>query len=132
MAPMPGHDKQVTLQATYTSPTGAETFSHPIASPIPPAPPSTTFTDPAYTKSKTAYLAELRASTKKLQEDINVFLTEKMEEDRARTAAGQASVNGTSAEGGKVQGQGKVQAKTKEEVEEERYGEEGGDEEDEA
>lgn len=56
-----------TLSATYNSPTTSQTFTHPLPS----------------TKEKTAYLSALRKSVTQLQEDVNTFLTSKMEEDKA-------------------------------------------------
>lgn len=59
------------LTAHYNSPSGAQTFEQPL-----PRPATTT------PKDKTAYLNTLRSSTKRLQEQINNFLTAKMEEDK--------------------------------------------------
>ena len=81
------------LQATYTSPTSSETFTHSLPS-----------AQAASTKAKTAYLSALRSSVVKLQEDINGFLTSKMEEDK--TLAASAGI------------------KTDEKAEEDNYGEE--------
>ena len=64
------------LQATYTSPTSSETFAHTL--------PSAQATS---TKAKTVYLSALRVSVVKLQEDINSFLTSKMEEDKTLAAS---------------------------------------------
>lgn len=64
------------VSASYTSPSGTHTFSIPIAAPC---------TD-ASTAERTKYLGELRANTKKLQADVNKFLTEKMEEDKLQQA----------------------------------------------
>ncbi|KAH0543905.1 hypothetical protein FGG08_001806 [Glutinoglossum americanum] len=60
---------------------------------------------------KTAYLASLRSSVAKLQEEINTFLTQKMDEDKAATATG-------------IVGNGKGKAVLDDEREEENYGEE--------
>ena len=84
------------LEATYTSPTASKTFSYSLPS----------LNDPPTTAEKTAYLATLRESVTKLQEEVNTFLTAKMEEDKV------AGV------GGKVD----------EKREEENYGEEGEEE----
>ena len=91
------------LTATYTSPNGSKVFVHPISTPLPT---STTCTD---VKQKTAYLSELRNSSKTLQDEINVFLTQKMEEDKRKAAGAEKMVGG----------------KAMDEVEEENYGEEG-------
>ena len=85
------------LQATYTSPTSTKVFSHPL-------PPQKT----SSTEERTAYLSALRASVSKMQEEVNTFLTEKMEEDNAADAK--------AGKGGKV---------VDEQKEEENYGEEG-------
>ncbi|KAF2219161.1 Gon7 family-domain-containing protein [Elsinoe ampelina] len=62
------------LKATYVSPTGDQSFTHSLSS-----------IDQANrsTSDKTAYLSDLRSKTSKLQDEINVFLTGKMEEDKA-------------------------------------------------
>ena len=80
--------------ATYTAPDSSHVFEQiPIA------------TIGADVQSKKEYFTALRTSTKLLQHDINVFLTQKMEEDKAIT-------NGAS------------QHAIKDEEEEENYGEE--------
>lgn len=61
------------LIATYNSPESCETFSHP--------PSSAQKKGASEVEEKTAYLAQLRANAVKLQNEINVFLTKKMEED---------------------------------------------------
>ncbi len=99
---------QPILSATYTSPSSTKTFTHPISAALPS--PET----PTAVQDKVAYLAELRGSTKQLQEEINVFLTQKMEEDKKATAD-VAGVEGPQEEGGK---------KKDELMEEENYGEE--------
>lgn len=63
-----------------------------------------------------AYLSELRTSAKQLQEDVNVFLTKKMEEDKA--TAGREGVVGS------APGDKKGVEKSRDEIEEENYGEE--------
>jgi hypothetical protein len=100
---MPGviEDSRNKLTASYTSPSGEKQFTYTITAP------SRSDDASKSTATKTAYLHELRSSTKKLQEDINVFLTAKMEEDKKV-----AATNGKSAQ------------KTKDEEEEENYGEE--------
>lgn len=62
------------LAAHYNSSSGAQTFEQPLPTPA--------ATDP---KDKTAYLNFLRASTRRLQEQINTFLTAKMEEDKQQS-----------------------------------------------
>lgn len=89
------------LKASYHSPSGSKVFEHVIASPQ--------SEPPADTQAKTKYLSELRTSTKKLQDDINIFLTEKMEKDK------------------KNQDSHALQQKSADELEEEQYGEETGE-----
>lgn len=97
-----------TLNASYNSPSASKSFDHPLSSTCPSAD-ALTAGSPEATKQKTAYLSELRKSTKDLQEEINVYLTQKMEEDKAAASAADTK--------SKVDG-------TKEEKEEEMYGEE--------
>ena len=90
--------KSPTLKADYTAPNASKTFEYSLPA-----------TDTTTTEGKTAYLSELRGSVAKLQGDINAFLTEKIEEDKALAAmAGQ---------------------KVDDKKEEENYGEEGADDE---
>ncbi len=110
---------KTTLDATYTSPSSAKTFTHPISAPLPSSsPPDTAVED------KVTYLSELRASTRQLQEEINVFLTQKMEEDKA--AASVAGMEGAPPEEGKK----KDEEKSQDESMEDNYGEEEEDDED--
>lgn len=83
----------VTLKADYAAPNEAKSFAYPL-------PPATNES----TEQKTAYLSALRKSVTKLQEDINLFLTQKMEDDK-----GLASTDGS---------------KVDDKKEEENYGEE--------
>ncbi|BCR91099.1 uncharacterized protein ACHE_60985A [Aspergillus chevalieri] len=85
------------LRAVYTSPQpSTQTFQHDLSStPV-----------PSDTSSKVAYLGELRQLVPKLQDEINVFLTERMEEDKKAAEA-----------------QGRKESE-KEAKEEENYGEE--------
>jgi hypothetical protein len=87
------------LKATYRSPETSRTFQHDL-------PPLSGGDDDLDVKQKTAYLSELRASIGNMQNDVNVFLTQKMEDEKL------AQSRSTSA------------GKTKEEKEEENYGEE--------
>jgi len=88
-----------TLTAAYTSPQTAHTFTTPLQS-LPASNLSTA--------DKTSYIADLRTKVTQLQADLNAFLTERMEEDKAREA-----------------GSGGATRRTKdEEREEEMYGEE--------
>jgi hypothetical protein len=66
------------LAATYTSPnvTSPQTFT--AALPALSTPPST--------QDRVAYLAALQSSLKTLQGEINTFLTQKMEDDKAAGA----------------------------------------------
>jgi hypothetical protein len=108
-ANMPSYTQESSnISATYNSPAGQSDFAHSI-----PAPQSKDDGSiPVEAKSK--YLSDLRTASKKLQEDINKFLTQKMEEDKK--AAGQGLQNGVS------------KKKTQDELEEENYGEENVDE----
>lgn len=60
------------LEADYAGPTTTKTFIHPL-----PAAANTSIED------KTNYLSALRKSVVKLQDEVNGFLTTKMEEDKA-------------------------------------------------
>ena len=100
-----------TLRAVYTSPQPSipsQTFQHQLSSP----PVNTSDTSssspssPETVKAKVAYLSELRHLVPRLQDEINVFLTERMEEDKKSAEA-----------------QGSRQSE-KEAKEEENYGEE--------
>jgi hypothetical protein len=64
------------LTAVYTSPTATNTFSSPLQS---------TPTQHTDTTEKSQYLADLRDKVAHLQQDINQFLTEKMDQDKAAT-----------------------------------------------
>lgn len=62
-----------TVLGTYVSPSGKKDFDYKI-----PALP-----DSPTTKETAAYLATLRKTTLRLQNEINAFLTQRMEEDKA-------------------------------------------------
>lgn len=64
------------LRAVYSAPQSTQTFEHSISSPLP----STDSSENV--PIKVAYLSELRKLVPNLQNDINVFLTERMEEDK--------------------------------------------------
>ena len=93
-----GQQQEVALTAQYSSPTGKKDFTLAL---------STKCSRNPGVAEKTAYLSELRSSTKKLQENINAFLTAKMEEDKAVAA-----------------GKNDSKLKAQDEMEEENYGEE--------
>ncbi|KAL8913017.1 MAG: hypothetical protein Q9171_002085 [Xanthocarpia ochracea] len=96
MSPTP---TSTTLAATYTSPNTSRKFTHPLPSPI-----------ASSVAQKTQFLSTLRDSMTQLQDDVNGFLTAKMEEDKALAVkAG-------------------VDDKVDEKKEEDFYGEEGGEE----
>lgn len=63
------------LNATYASP--ATSSPHIISAPLP------TISSPPTTDDRVAYLADLQSAIKNIQGDINTFLTQKMEEDKA-------------------------------------------------
>ena len=65
------------VKAEYTSPG----FTHVFKQPLPQLP-----REPS-TQEKTAYLSALRSSVVALQNDVNTFLTAKMEEDKALASA---------------------------------------------
>jgi hypothetical protein len=64
------------IEAAYSSPTGQESFRHVL--PVLEAQHST--------EEKTNYLAAIRNKIPLLQEQINQFLTQKMEEDKSKGA----------------------------------------------
>ncbi|CAD0111380.1 unnamed protein product [Aureobasidium uvarum] len=64
------------LTAVYTSPTATNTFSSPLKS---------TPTQQASPSEKSQYLGHLREKVAQLQDDINQFLTNKMDDDKAAT-----------------------------------------------
>jgi hypothetical protein len=99
----PSDTNQTSLTASYKSPSGAKQFRYAI---------DTAAENQLDTNSKTHYLSQLRASTKNLQNDVNDFLTQKMDEDK------------------KTGLETTVKSKTKEELEEENYGEEVADDDD--
>ncbi|KAI9820730.1 MAG: hypothetical protein M1827_005100 [Pycnora praestabilis] len=75
--------KNSTLKAEYASQSSSKTFSHDL----PKSP------DPKNTEEKTAYLSTLRTSVIKLQDEVNSFLTQKMEEDKSAAAASKGKVD---------------------------------------
>ncbi|KAJ9245445.1 hypothetical protein DTO212C5_3295 [Paecilomyces variotii] len=91
------------LQAQYSSPhpPTSHTFQHHLSSTL-----NVSAAPEENVKTKTEYLSELKGLVTKLQGEINVFLTERMEEDKKAAEA-----------------QGKKESE-KEAKEEENYGEE--------
>ncbi|KAL3471830.1 EKC/KEOPS complex, subunit Gon7 [Aspergillus californicus] len=75
MSPSIDSSQLNTLSAAYSSPQLNRTFEHTITS----TPPKPSQED---VKVKVAYLSELRKLVPVLQTDINIFLTEQMEEDK--------------------------------------------------
>lgn len=72
------------VKAVYTSlhsPT-PRTFHHPVSSLLR----ATTSSGEETTGTKTAYLAELKGVVTEMQGEINLFLTERMEEDKKALA----------------------------------------------
>ena len=94
-----GNPPSTALKVDYRSPTSTQTFRQFLPSS------STTSTD-----EKTHYLSALRNSVTQLQEEVNTFLTSKMEEDKTLAA--------------------KAGLKVDDKKEEENYGEEGVEDED--
>lgn len=68
---------QRSVKAHYDSPGDVHEFSIPVSAPC------TADT----TANRTKYLGELRSNTKRLQADVNKFLTEKMEQDKQKANA---------------------------------------------
>ena len=68
-------DSGTALQADYASPNVTKSFTHPL--PV---------ASNASMEEKTNYLSTLRKSVVTLQEEVNGFLTTKMEEDKALAA----------------------------------------------
>jgi Gon7 family len=97
--------KTANLQARYRSPNAEKIFCH--DSGVSGGEP----TKQSSTAKRVAYLGTLRLSVAKLQEDINTFLTQKMDEDKAAAVAGFVDT-----------GKGKI--RLDDEQEEENYGEE--------
>lgn len=74
------------VTADYDSQTEQKTFAATL---------STATSATSSTSEKTAYLGELREHVSQMQDDINAFLTAKMEEDKAaEQAAGHRKVKG--------------------------------------
>lgn len=93
------------LTAIYRSSNGTKEFKRSVQEP-------TTSSDLVTSKEeKTAYLSALRSSVTALQDEVNVYLTQKMEEDKAAEKGGDT---GRSQENGVID----------EAKEEELYGEE--------
>ncbi|KAF2207418.1 hypothetical protein CERZMDRAFT_91761 [Cercospora zeae-maydis SCOH1-5] len=67
---------EIALAASYRASNAAQTFSLEL----PPLPQALSVYE------KTSYLAALRANASRLQGEINTFLTQKMEEDKAAEA----------------------------------------------
>ncbi|RMY73940.1 hypothetical protein D0862_14208 [Hortaea werneckii] len=86
------------LTAIYSAPTSTQVFSSSLPA---------LSDDPSKqdVQGKTAYLSALRSQATEMQNDVNTFLTQKMEEDKAAES-------------------GSAKSKAQEEKEEEMYGEE--------
>lgn len=69
------------ILASYKSPAATQT----ISLELPPVP-----KDGGSVQAKTEYLSALRAKTSEMQSEINTFLTQKMEEDKAAEAGGKS------------------------------------------
>lgn len=65
------------LTAQYTAPSATKIFSAPLVN-LP--------SSDSTVQEKTAYLSDLRSKVSELQDGINIFLTQKMEEDKAKEA----------------------------------------------
>ncbi|KAI7968462.1 hypothetical protein EIK77_006481 [Talaromyces pinophilus] len=98
------------ISASYSSPQPPHTsytFRHEIAAPFPSDDPSDDDKKQQPVATKKAYLSELRGLVILVQAEVNVFLTERMEEDKQRAGGGATSKDAE-----------------QEEKEEENYGEE--------
>lgn len=73
----------VDITAKYDSPNESKSFKYPIS----------TSSDQSSVESKVASLAQTRSSVKKMQEEINAFLTSKMEQDKAAQSGANAGSN---------------------------------------
>lgn len=91
------------LHAVYNSPhPSTQIFQHQLSS----TPVASESSSPKFIKAKSTHLSELRKLVPTLQDEINVFLTERMEEDK---------------QAAEVQGREQLEKEAKEE---ENYGEE--------
>ncbi|KAI9775512.1 MAG: hypothetical protein M1839_001053 [Geoglossum umbratile] len=104
--------RNANLQARYKSPNAEKIFDRDLGGPRDKATEqSAAPTEQSPAVEKTAYLATLRLLVAKLQEDVNIFLTQKMDEDKATAATG-------------IVDMGKGKTEVDDEQEEENYGEE--------
>lgn len=111
--------RPTTLRATYTSPGAIQQFTFPV--------PTSSSSATQTTAERIAHLSFLRSSTKALQQEINVYLTAKMEEDKiaAARAAEEGEINNQAGEAGGQKANGrKGNSKGNEDRQEELYGEE--------
>jgi hypothetical protein len=83
MAPTSRSDSNPILKAVYISshPPTFRTFDHPVSSLL-----GVATSEAEATRTKTAYIAELEGLVTKMQGEINLFLTERMEEDKKASA----------------------------------------------
>jgi len=79
------------LTATYTSPTTSSPRT--VSLPLP-----TVSNTPPTTDARVVHLTELQSSIKALQADLNTFLTQKMEEDKADSVTKGGKVDDTKEE----------------------------------
>jgi len=86
------------LSADYRSPAGQYTFGYEVPA----------VSENQSTEETTVFLAKLRQSAVQMQQDVNTFLTQKMEEDKAMESTKEVQQN----------------AKVDEDKEEDNYGEE--------
>ena len=83
MAPMPARNTPSSaLKAAYAGPNSTKVFTRSLS--------SASFST---TKEKTQYLAALRGSIVELQDEVNGFLTMKMEEDKALVSSAGSKVD---------------------------------------
>jgi H+/gluconate symporter-like permease len=73
----------LTLKAVYTAPGATQTFQHAV-----PTPTSTSNADPL--AAKQSHLTALQSLVPQLQDQVNVFLTARMEEDKGKISEEEA------------------------------------------
>lgn len=88
MAPTSGETKRTVLRANYVTTKESRAFEYDL--------PSMSARPP--TAEKTAYLSTLRSSVISLQQELNTFLTVKMEEDKATSTVVAGEVDEQKAE----------------------------------
>ena len=83
-----GSSHDCCLRADYADSEGTTTFTEPVG----------ILRTPHSVQDKTAYLSKLRSSVIKLQDDVNAFLTQKMELEKRRQGPNVKAVEDLTAE----------------------------------